>query len=144
MLFLPRCSCVSLLLHAPSTSLLLCFGVLVLWCFCMLCHDMVFHYSCDSLFLCALIWHSVSLLLCFIVLACFDVTWCFVIPMFCFAPLLCMKPSIRYLLFLVALLHHCASLLPLPKLILAPPPLFFKFSNLWQGAWGVGTMRLQV
>jgi hypothetical protein len=28
--------------------------------------------------------------------------------------------------------------------ITPPPPLFLKFTDLGQGAWGVGTMRLQV
>jgi hypothetical protein len=102
-------SCVSLLLHVLSTSLLLSFTTLVFRCSCVLQCNVLFCYS-----------------------------------FICFAPLLCMKPSTKYLFVPCCFTTPLCFATQLPKLILAPPPLFFKFSDLGQGAWGVGTTRLQV
>jgi len=56
----------------------------------------------------------------------------------------------KYQVHFYSLLFHYTIVLhySIAQIDITPPPpphpLFFKFSDLGQGAWGVGTMRLQV
>jgi hypothetical protein len=162
----------ALVFHYSHVLLLLCFVIHVLHYSCMLFlpHALVFHYStrsfyliapmlwcsCALMFVCALPWHGVSLLLWFIVLMCFDMTKCFTTLVFCCSCVLrCdMVFCYSYVLLCSLALHEtkyqvffvpCCFATPLCfatrllKLILAP--LFF-FSSFRTCNKGLGVLDL--
>ncbi len=101
MLLLPHCSYALELLCFDGFvcfAMTWCFITLVIHCSYVLWYDIMFHYSCVSLFLRTLMWHGVLLFLCFALLPCF--AW---------------NQVPGTLLFLVVSLHHCALLLHCPN-----------------------------